>query len=68
MGEEPRSVRVLLFDDEEHAFPNAEYHVDYRTRWLTIYRLVEEKREEIARFDLETVRSYEYVVADETCQ
>ncbi len=62
--EEPRSVRVLLFNDEEHTFPNAVYDVDYRTRWLIVYRLVEEEREQVAQFDLDTVRYHEYFIEE----
>ena len=29
MEEEPRSVRVLLRNGDEHTFPNAEYQVDF---------------------------------------
>ena len=62
--EGPRSVRVLLFNDEELTFPNAVYDVDYRTRWLIVYRLVEEEREQVAQFDLDTVRYHEYFIEE----
>ncbi len=55
MEEEPRSVRVMLRNGDEHMFPNTEYQADFRTRWLIVYQLVGQEREEIAQFDLETV-------------
>ena len=64
MEEAPRSVRVLLKRGQEQTFPNAVYQVDFRTGWLMVYQLVGQEREEIAQFDLETVRYYEYVVEE----
>ncbi len=65
MEEEPRSVRVMLRNGDEHTYPNAEYHqTDFRTGWLIVYRLVGQEREEIAQFDLETVRYYEYFIEE----
>ncbi len=62
MEEASRSVRVMLRNGEEHTFPNAEYQADFRTGWLIVYRLVGQEREEIAQFDLETVRDYGYFI------
>jgi hypothetical protein len=62
--EEPRSVRVMLRNGDEHTFPNAEYQVDHRTKWLIVYWRVGEEREDVAQFDLNTVRHYEYVVEE----
>ncbi len=62
--EEPRSVRVLLKRGWEQAFPNAVYQVDFRTGWLIVSQLLGQEREEIAQFDLETVRYYEYFIEE----
>ncbi len=59
-----RSVRVLLRNDKEHTFPNAEYHVDVRTKRLTVYRLVGLEREVLARFALDVVSHYEYSIEE----
>ncbi len=64
MEEEPRWVRVMLRNGDEHMFPNAVYQADFRTGWLIVYRLVGEDRREAAQFDLNTVRYYEYVVEE----
>ncbi len=65
MEEAPRSVRVMLRNGDEHTYPNAEYHqTDFRTGWLIVYRLVGQEREEIAQFDMETVRYYEYFIEE----
>ncbi len=64
MEEEPRWVRVMLRNGDEHMFPNAVYQVDFLTGWLIVYRLVEQECEEIVQFDMETVRYYEYVVEE----
>jgi hypothetical protein len=45
-------VRVLLKRGWEQTFPNA------------VYQLVGQEREEIAQFDLETVRCYEYFIEE----
>ncbi len=39
MEEAPRWVRVMLRNGDEHTFLNAEYQVDFVTRWLIVYRL-----------------------------
>ncbi len=62
--EGPRSVRVLLKRGWEQTFPNAVYQVNFRTGWLIVYQLVGQEREEIAKFDLETVRYYEYFIEE----
>ncbi len=62
--EEPRWVRVMLRNGDEHMFPNAVYQADFCTGWLIVYRLVEQECEEIVQFDMETVRYYEYVVEE----
>jgi hypothetical protein len=62
--EEPRSVRVVLRNGEEHTFPNAEDQVDFHAGWLIVYQLVGQEREEIAQFDMETVRYYEYFIEE----
>ena len=35
-----------------------------RTGWLPVYREGEQEREDVAQFDLNTVRHYEYVVEE----
>ena len=62
--EGPRSVRVLLKNGWEQTFPNAEKQVDFRTGWMIVYQLVGQEREEIAQFDLDTGRYYEYFVEE----
>ena len=62
--EEPRWVRVMLRNGDEYTFLNTAYQVDYWAGWLIVYQLVGEDREEAARFDLNTVRSYEYFVEE----
>ncbi len=64
MEEEPRWVRVMLINGWEHTYPNAEYQADFRAGWLIVYQLGEQEREEIARFDLDTVHYYEYFIEE----
>ncbi len=64
MEEEPRWVRVMLRNGWEHTYPNAEYQADFRAGWLIVYQLGEQKREEIARIDLDTVHYYEYFIEE----
>ncbi len=64
MEEEPRSVRVLLRNGMEYTFPNAEYHVDVRAKRLTVYQMAGKACDVLARFDLDVVRFYEYVVEE----
>ena len=59
-----RPVRLMLRNGDEYTFPNAEYQADFQTGWLIVYRLVGQEREEIAQFDLETVRYHEYFVEE----
>ncbi len=64
MEEAPRWVRVMLRNGDEHMFPNAEYQANFRTGWLIVYRLVGQEQEELAQFDLNTVRYYEYFIEE----
>jgi hypothetical protein len=64
MEEEPRWVRVMLRNGRDHTFFNAKYQADFRSGVLTVYRPFEDESEELARFDLDTVRYYEYFVEE----
>ncbi len=64
MEEAPRWVRVMLRNGDEHMFPNAAYQAGFHAGWLIVYRLVGQEREDIAQFDLETVRDYGYFIEE----
>ena len=72
-----RSVRVLLRNGDEKTFDNAEYQVNFHARLLTVYHKEEDEegspepphgasdateRQELARFNMDTVRFYEYFI------